>query len=598
MDTEHKLRMSHSVRRRVVAAAAVLVLLVIGVAAWIGVRGALAKTELEQALPLATEVRARILDGDAAAAADVAGRLAERTATAAALTGDPVWRLAEVLPWIGDDLAAVRELGQVTDGLVADAIVPLAARADSIDPELFSPVEGRIPLQPIIDAQADVRRADTVLQSALARISAIDTGSLLPPVADAVDRLDGMLAEVSPGLDAVRRGVDLLPEALGADGPRRYLVVIQNPAEPRGSGGNPGALALIGTDGGRVSLLQQASTSDFPRFPEPVLDLDPDTAGLYGNVVGQYLQDVTMTPRFEQSAALAAKMWSDRFGTPVDGVLGLDPVALGHLLAATGPVQLPTGDSLTTDDAAALLLNEVYTRYPDPVDQDAFFAAASGAVFDRIASGAFDAGALVRALGAAAAERRVLLWSADPDEQAILAGTTLVDLLPTDADAARSFGVYVNDVTGSKLGYYLDLQTSTGVVDCGVDGGLLGLRIVVRNTAPADAASSLPDYVTGGGEYGVAPGDYRFRLALYAPPGSVTAALSRDGASLGAQPGVDGAFPVTQFVLTLAPGESTTIDLVVRSPDGIAGEGPQVVRTPLTHGGTTEHTSISCLDAK
>ena len=569
-----------------------MLVLLIAAVAWIGVRAFLAKGELEAAVPLAQQVREQVVAGDAAAAGKTARELASHAREAAALTSDPIWRAAEIVPWIGPNLAAVRDLAGATDDVAVGAIAPLVNLAGSLRPDLFKPVDGAVPLQPMVDAQQDVRSADDALDGAAKRVRAIDGAQLIGPVAGAVDQLGPVLTETADTVDAARRAIDLLPAMLGASGPRTYLVMFQNPAEPRASGGNPGALALIGTDGGRISLLQQATTADFPRFPEPVLPLPEETAGLYGNLTGRFLQNVTLTPRFELSAALASEMWAQRFGTRVDGVLSIDPVALGYLLAATGPIDLPSGDQLTADNAADLLLNGVYQRYPEGAEQDAFFAAASAAVFERISSGSFDATKLIGALAEAGKERRVLVWSAAEDERALLAGTTLVDLLPTKEQQADAFGVYINDTTGSKMGYYLDVQAETGLAQCGANGQVLGLRLTVTNTAPADAATSLSEYITGGGQAGVPPGNFRFNVAVYTPPGSYTQGVQRDGADLPVQPAVDGDFPLSQFRLDLAPGESTTIDVGV-STSGVSMQ-PFVVSTPKLHLSETRQLVSTC----
>jgi len=579
-------------RKRVALIVSGVLVLLIAAVAWIGVRAFLAKGELEAAVPLAQQVREQVVAGDAAAAGKSARELASHAREAAALTSDPIWRAAEIVPLIGPNLAAVRDLAGATNDVAVGAIAPLVNLAGSLRPDLFKPVDGAVPLQPMVDAQQDVRSADDALDGAAKRVRAIDGAQLIGPVAGAVDQLGPVLTETADTVDAARRAIDLLPAMLGASGPRTYLVMFQNPAEPRASGGNPGALALIGTDGGRISLLQQATTADFPRFPEPVLPLPEETAGLYGNLTGRFLQNVTLTPRFELSAALASEMWAQRFGTRVDGVLSIDPVALGYLLAATGPIDLPSGDQLTADNAADLLLNGVYQRYPDGAEQDAFFAAASAAVFERISSGSFDATKLIGALAEAGKERRVLVWSAAEDERALLAGTTLVDLLPTKEQQADAFGVYINDTTGSKMGYYLDVQAETGVAQCGANGQVLGLRLTVTNTAPADAATSLSEYITGGGQAGVPPGNFRFNVAVYTPPGSYTQGVQRDGADLPVQPAVDGDFPLSQFRLDLAPGESTKIDVGV-STSGVSMQ-PFVVSTPKLHLSETRQLVSTC----
>lgn len=58
---------------------------------------------------------------------------------------------------------------------------------------------------------------------------------------------------------------------LGGDGPRHYLLMFQNNAEERASGGNPASMAMITVDDGRVTLGRQASSSDFPHpYDKPV----------------------------------------------------------------------------------------------------------------------------------------------------------------------------------------------------------------------------------------------------------------------------------------------------------------------------------------
>lgn len=226
--------------------------------------------------------------------------------------------------------------------------------------------------------------------------------------------------------------------------------------------------------------------------------------GLYGDITGEYMQDVTLTPRFDVSAKLAREMWKQRFAQQVDGVLAIDPVTLSYVLRATGPVQLPTGDTLTADNAVQMLLSDVYAKYPDPVVQDAFFASASSAVFDKVASGGFDTKAFVSALTQSADESRLRLWSADTAEQRRISGTPVAGELPTATADSSQFAVYLNDGTGSKMDYYLDKSVSVGSSVCRKDGRPTSVvEITLKNTAPADAATSLPRYVTGGGDFGV-----------------------------------------------------------------------------------------------
>ncbi|MFP3380911.1 DUF4012 domain-containing protein, partial [Bacillus sp. SIMBA_069] len=81
-----------------------------------------------------------------------------------------------------------------------------------------------------------------------------DTGALVNPVAGGIDRLHGVLDKAAPSVQSLGNAVPLLPSMLGAGGPRDSLLVAQNPAELRSTGGLIRAVALIRADGGAVSL--------------------------------------------------------------------------------------------------------------------------------------------------------------------------------------------------------------------------------------------------------------------------------------------------------------------------------------------------------
>ena len=53
-----------------------------------------------------------------------------------------------------------------------------------------------------------------------------------------------------------------LSTMLGADEPRDYLVLVQNTAEMRTLGGNPGSLLMLTLDNGRMEITQSASEQD------------------------------------------------------------------------------------------------------------------------------------------------------------------------------------------------------------------------------------------------------------------------------------------------------------------------------------------------
>lgn len=555
-------RLPRRTRRRTVVWSIVgVIVLLLACGVWVLIRGLQAKDQLQASLPLAQKVQAQISSGDAKAAAATTKSLASHLHAARDDTGDPIWRAAEIIPGIGPNLSAVRQLAFAASDVTDRSVSPLARLAGTINLASLKPVNGAVPLKPLAEAAPTVTSANSALQSDLAVVRGIDASATIGPVRSAVQKLKGALEKAGAVTDAASRAARLLPAMLGASGPRNFVLVIQNNAEARATGGIVGALALLHADNGRISLVSQASAADFPVPDRTVIPLPAATEKLYGSITGRYIQDATLTPDFATSGAVVQALWQKRFGIKVDGVLSMDPVALSYLLRATGPVQVPGGEALSSDNAVQVLLSQTYARFSDPLQQNAFFASAAASVFAKVASGQFDTATMLSALTQAGDERRVLVWSGDKREEAILSGTSLAGGLPTsEADAPR-FGVYLNDATGAKMDYYLRTSIGLGSATCRQDGRPNYLvQVTLSSDAPADAAQSLPGYVTGAGLSGVPAGDTDTTVAIYAPPGFVVSGATSAGKDVAIQRASDAGRSVAQAFVKLQPGHSATYD--------------------------------------
>jgi len=557
------------------SALALLLILVVGTV-WVGSRALLARDELVAAQATAVTLQKNVVAGDETAAARTVSELTEHTAAAARLTGDPAWRIVESVPVLGRNLTVVRELAVALDDTAREAIGPLTQVAGSVALTSLTPVDGAVQLQPLVDAQPAIAAATTALLKAQATIDALDPSGLLPPVRDGLSQVKGSVDRAAGSLTAVNNAVALLPGMLGANGPRNYLVLFQNPAELRSTGGLSGALAVVRADAGRIELVQQAGATELPIFPLSVLPLPPETLALYRERTGRYIGDVNLTPNYPLTAELAREMWRRGFGTQVDGVMAIDPVALQYLLGATGPIEMPTGDVLTADNVVQVLLSDVYARFSVPLDQDAFFAQAAASVFATVAGGHFSTGTMIAALERAGAEHRVLLWSAHPEEQAVLANTSLAGTLPeSDTDTTR-FGVYFNDATGAKMGTFLQITVGAAQEVCRDDGRPTSVvEVTLTNTAPADAAATLPVSVTGDASFGVPRGNVKTLVTVYGAPSMQNLGVQRDGVPASYHSTTDSAYPaggptypVSSLDVELAPGQSTVLRF------GWLGAGP------------------------
>ncbi|MFI8594512.1 DUF4012 domain-containing protein [Microbacterium sp. NPDC078428] len=571
-------------------AVVVVVVLLLAAAAWLAFRALAARDALAATADEAALLQQSVLAGEHDDLDARARSISAHASDAARATGDPVWRAAEILPWVGANLRAVRDISEIADELARDGVPALLDAADAVDLDSLGVTGNTVDLAPLDAARPALESADGVFSAAAERAAAIDTGWTLPIITDAVDEVRQTLEPAASTVDGLARAASLLPSMLGADGPRDYLLLMQNNAEVRSSGGIPGAFAVLHAEDGAISLTGQASTADFRKFDEPIAELDAATVALFDDQPGQYVQHALQIPDFPKAAALAAEFWAQTMGSRVDGVVAVDTVTIADLLRATGPVSAGEYE-LTPDDAVDILLSRVYADEPSPIQLDAFFAGASSAVFEAVTDGRASPAALVEALAAAGDDGRIRMWSADPSEQERLAETTLAGALPLDGAEEVFAGVFFNDSTGGKMNYYTAADITGTFASCG-DESRVSVDVVWANTLDPARAESLPHYVTGNGSSKVDPGQVRTRIAVYGPQGWTASGSTLDGAAAPGQATIDQDRPVIQYEMTLSPGESTTVSVDFAGAADEAQLG--LVSTPLLRDPNVRVTTTGC----
>ena len=506
--------------------------------------------------------------------------LQEETSAAADETSGFTWSAAGTLPVVGDDARAVRTVADVLDDLAEDGLPALLDVAEGLDPQALAPAEGRIDLASLAEAAPRIAAGLAVIRDARTRIAQIPGDGLTEQVGGAVTQLADGLDKAENLIGTADRAAQLMPRMLGGNGPRTYLVLFQNNAEIRATGGMPGAYIVVKADGGQVSIAEQGTAADdLKQFDPPVQELDIDQVALYTERPAVFPADVNLTPDFPTAAALMREMYRERTGTTVDGVIATDPVALSYLLRATGPVDMPRGEALTADNAVRLLLSEAYAKYPDPKDQDAYFAAAARATFEALIQGRGDAKAMVAALAQAAGERRLLVWSDDEEEEKVLAGTVLEGRLPEDAPDRPTVGVFLNEANGSKLSYYLSHAAELTAGSCEEDNSReLHLKLTLSASTPT---ADLPDYVTGlalsGDKYTA-----RTLVMIFSPTGGGVVGATLNGKEVEFGTGLERGRGVAVLTVDLPPGTSQTYDVTIQ-PGTASGDGavhPQLWTTP------------------
>ena len=283
--------------------------------------------------------------------------------------------------------------------------------------KIFS--DGAINLAMLEDLPARADTAAELLDSANAALVAINTHG---PAAAALERirtkaLDEM-APVQEALDTLVTIAPTLPDALGANGVRRYLVALGNQAEMRAAGGAPLTLVMVEFDQGRITIpiKGQTSTQLFPPLNAAVKWFGPSGNPFFPTNPRNAPFVVANThPNLLFSAKEMAGAWTGGNYPPVDGVITLDLTAIAAVLDATGPIQSEAYGMVDGQQLGQLLLIDAYKNFGQ--DEAAQRQQANQQLVDdllkRLLSGD-DLVAAAQAVASTAPGRHVQFWMHDP----------------------------------------------------------------------------------------------------------------------------------------------------------------------------------------
>ena len=252
------------------------------------------------------------------------------------------------------------------------------------------------------------------------------------------------------------------------------------------------------------------------------------------------------------------------------------------MLGATGSVTMPAGDVPSEDNAVALLLNEIYFRFQGlygPNQTDAFFAEAAKTMFDAVANSQAEAQDVVKAVTQGVNEHRIMAWSSHPEEQKILETTPLAGILPITNEASTTTGVFLRDMSASKMDFYLETAATLSTDVCTATTPTFTTTVNLHSTVTPEIAARLPKYVAS-----EAWGITQFRTEVFAngPPGTTFVSSSIDavdGASLETTTD-DLGRPVARFSVMLTPGQTSAVTAVFTGPAGNYA-APELRTTPM-----------------
>jgi hypothetical protein len=399
---------------------------------------------------------------------------------------------------------------------------------------------------------ASLRALAAAAASSSARLATVTTG----PSQGLFSSLAAKYNQFTSQLDDARQR---LAKAAGVaatvatilEGPQTYLVLASNNAEMRAGSGAYLDVGVASTADGSIQLGQLGPSGD-RTLPEGTVEVTGDLQRNWGWLhPSDDFRNLGLTPQFDVTAPLAARMWTALTGQPVDGVIAVDVAGLRQLLLTTGPVEVD-GQTVSADTVEQYLLQGQYvgesaTTGASSVRHDALGDLAH-AVISQLQGQTADLTSLARSVSSAVAGRHLMLWSTSPAAQAVWVSSGVSGSL-----SARSLDVSLINVGGNKLDPYLPVTVSVDTARSGSDTAVT-LTARVTNTTP----SGLSSYAAGPFPGNATPyGGYIGVLAANLPADATRITVT-GGGPLAAK-GAEGPTWLVASPLTILQGGSATV---------------------------------------
>lgn len=496
-------------------------------------------------------------------------------------TDGPLWKLGAALPIVGRNFNAVSTVAAEADAIADDALPKIVNVADQVRLDTFRPQHGRVNLAAVAKTMPVLEATNRVMAHADRKVGAIRADGLVAPMQGPFADLQIRTHRTAVAISTAYEAGKLLPTMLGGGGKERhYLLMVLNNSEVRSLVGMPGSFAILDAKNGKLSMGRQGSIEDILPLHKEVSKVPAEVDAGFDSRIGSDIRETMILPDYPRAAQLAAAIEKVRWEVPIDGVISVDPVALGYVLGAVGGIDIGGGLTVNQYTAAATLLNGIYLRYPgDNEKQNAAFENAARRTFNALTSGRGNSVLAIQALVRGVQERRIYVWSRHPSEQKRILSGGIAGTFTDEHQLKRpQIGVYVTDDGSAKMSYYLRMGTRVRATGC----YLRGIQdLTVTTTVSSDAPQTgrrLPRTITGPGIL-VPVGGLAINVRVVGPPGGQIVSQTVDGQQAPINAGRYQDRQITKVKRVLFAAESSVIITKIRTAANTTGD-PLLRTTP------------------
>lgn len=347
------------------------------------------------------------------------------------------------------------------------------------------------PKQEFFQSVADLKNSLVTVQKLKAE------GELPRPIVGKLDEIESLLVPFA-------NTVDTLPELLGFEGKRTYLILFQNNMEIRPGGGFIGSYGLAQLESGRVSSFTVHDVYDADGKLTGHVD-PPFALRRYLGASHGFLRDSNFSIDFTQNAVSAMSFLQMETGQKVDGVIGVDTNFLRGLLTVIGPVKVNDYNETVTPDNFYLLTQTHAEKdfFPGSTQKKDFLRSLLTAISEKLARDKnISKTQIVKKVGESIEGKHILFAFPDQSVQKLFTVNNLSSSLwdgrvKGENDFLDFFGVVDANLGANKANYYIKRSMEQSV-DLDESGDMKSTATVIytnTSTSTSPFGGNYKDYV-------------------------------------------------------------------------------------------------------
>ncbi|WP_307738560.1 DUF4012 domain-containing protein [uncultured Parolsenella sp.] len=531
------------------------------------------QADAQKVLGVSDALKQAVKDGDGTKVASAMNDAAAAASRMKVTTHTTLWNVASHIPVYGEDVKTVQSLTTTVDTLASEGLVPLGKGLSQVNFEDLIGDDGSIDVATMQTAVDALQTSAPSIHQANQELQALPKAHI-GKLNDVLTKAQDKFSSVDAGVTAAEAVAPYVPQLFGANGQTAtYLVTAQNTSEIRATGGYPGSMGLITVTDGKMSV------GDFSSIYSVMGGFDTSALGVTQEEVDAYdwgslssagsVGDASFSPDFTR----AADVWKRAYeaghpGTTITGVIGVSPVFLQNMMKLTGQTVEAGGMSLNGDNVGKALMHDTYWKLP--VDQqDAFFAGVASQVFSGMMGslGKVNMTDLLQFVKDNGSAGNFHVWFADDALNSAFSSMNVSGSIPDTDEAKPQVGVYYNDRSYSKMGWYISINNQVGQGVKNADGTTTyQVTTTIKNNLGGGELSNIPQYVSGYSTKKRGVGDAVFILSITNPAGGtvsdVSASSDKGGGLSFSQHAVDG-HTLQRAMGNLNAGETMTVTYTV-----------------------------------